>query len=116
MRRSWIQDKETGKLVPRSEFLAKNPRPKSLTYFKGAREFQSFKSQATGLVVTSESGHVNDMAISGCREYEGRETEQQEVDRFRMYESQALDDKISTAVEQTHHDMLYSGLTSQTEF
>lgn len=60
--------------------------------------WDAYQSPATGKLITSYAQRREDMKASGCRDWEGRESEQKNADRQKSYEDAALDAKLDTTV------------------
>lgn len=112
---SWVFDKESGKLVPKHEFYARNPKPKRRGVFKGAAEFEAFESPATGQVITNEKKRQYDLTSSGCREWEGLEIENQESARHKAYEEKKFEETVSEGVEETFYELKHNLIKPETK-
>ena len=111
----YIQHPKTGKLVDKEEYYQENPKPKPKAYFKGAEAFEAFQSPATDEIVTTERKRQDDMKKSGCREYEGFETENQEVQRHRQYEQEALDNELHEGIRETFEELKNKQIKPETK-
>lgn len=60
--------------------------------------WDAFVSPATGKLITSKSQRKEDMRASGCRDWEGLESEKRMAARSKQYDEEALDKKIETTV------------------
>ncbi len=97
-----------GKLVPKSEVVRK-PRPKGpMIVVKG---FAAYESPSTGNVISTDQQRDYDLKESGCREWEGMATENQETARHLAHEDKKFEETISEGVERTFHE-LKSGQTT----
>ena len=105
-RGSFKWDKETGKLIPKSEWNAKyNSEPKERGPLICVKGFDAFPSPTSGKVISNYHELNEDMKRSGCRTYEGLEQEQKEVDRFLAYEDKELEECISESVDETYYQI-----------
>jgi hypothetical protein len=60
--------------------------------------WDAYQSPATGKLITSYAQRREDMKASGCRDWEGRESEQKNADRQKQYAEQENDAKLDTTV------------------
>lgn len=60
--------------------------------------WDAYQSPATGRLITSYAQRREDMKASGCRDWEGRESEQKNADRQKKYAEIELDAKLDTTV------------------
>jgi hypothetical protein len=60
--------------------------------------WEAYESPATGKMITSKAQRREDMKVSGCRDWEGRESEQKQANRNRDYEEAASDKKLDATV------------------
>jgi hypothetical protein len=60
--------------------------------------WDAFESPATGKMITSYAQRREDMKASGCRDYEGRESEERNAARQKQYQEDASDQKLDSAV------------------
>ena len=98
----FIQDPETGRLVPASEYQRKQSDVNLMVLVKG---FDAYESPTTGEVVSNYRQRDYDLKSSGCRQYEGRQTEQQEADRHNKYKREKLRSGMQETFERTYYDI-----------
>jgi len=60
--------------------------------------WDAYQSPATGKLITSYAQRRADMKAAGCRDWEGRESEQKNADRQKQYAEQENDAKLDTTV------------------
>lgn len=60
--------------------------------------WEAYESPATGKLITSKAERRADMKASGCRDWEGMESERKEAARKKEYESLAEDNKLDKVV------------------
>lgn len=70
----WIQDPDTGKLVPAKEYVRKET--EKARYFLMDR-WDPYESETTGNVISNRRQRDYDMKTTGCRPYEGKDIELQ---------------------------------------
>lgn len=62
--------------------------------------WDAYESPATGKLITSYAQRREDMKASGCRDYEGRESEERQAKRVKQYEEEAEEKKLDATVRQ----------------
>jgi hypothetical protein len=60
--------------------------------------WDAYESPATGKTITSYAERRADMKASGCRDYEGRESEQRHSERQKMYDEEAQEKALDATV------------------
>jgi hypothetical protein len=60
--------------------------------------WDAYQSPATGKRITSYAERREDMKASGCRDYEGRESEQRHIERQKQYDEEASDAALDKTV------------------
>lgn len=60
--------------------------------------WDAYESPATGKTISSYAQRREDMKASGCRDWEGRDSEARNASRQKGYEEAALDVKLDTTV------------------
>lgn len=60
--------------------------------------WEAYESPATGKMITSYAQRREDMKTSGCRDYEGRESEARNAQRLRQAEEAEAEKKLDDAV------------------
>lgn len=93
MRQRFIQDPQTGELVPAAEYFAERSR----THFVLA-DLPDYESPIDGRVVHGRAGRREDLRRNGCRPWEGRAAEQAEASRQRAYSEAAADRRLDASV------------------
>lgn len=71
----------------------------------GIVDIPAYESPATGKWITSRSERKEDLRRSGCREWEGMETEKQEAERRKQYEEAEQDKALDHSVRQAWADL-----------
>jgi len=101
------QCRETGNFIPIDEWNEKygsQPREKGpMVFVKG--NFDAFESPTTGKVISTLRQRDYDMKVSGCRQYEGLEQEQKEVNRYLANEDKKLESTVSETVDETMYEI-----------
>ena len=62
--------------------------------------WDAYVSPATGKMINSYSQRRDDMKASGCRDWEGRESEERQAHRNKMYQEQKEDASLDKTVRQ----------------
>lgn len=60
--------------------------------------WDAYESPATGKMITSYAQRREDMKAAGCRDYEGRESEERQARRARQEEEAKAEEKLDAAV------------------
>lgn len=60
--------------------------------------WEAFESPATGKIITSKKERAADMRASGCRDWEGMESEKQHAQRLKQYQEEEDDKKLDAVV------------------
>ena len=60
--------------------------------------WDAYESPATGKMITSYAQRREDMKAAGCRDYEGRESEQRQAARVKAQQEAEADKKLDAAV------------------
>lgn len=60
--------------------------------------WDAYESPATGKTITSYAQRREDMKASGCRDYEGRESEERQAARIRKYDEEKQEQELDTTV------------------
>lgn len=60
--------------------------------------WDAYESPATGKTITSYAQRREDMKASGCRDYEGRESEERQAARIRKYDEEKQEQALDTTV------------------
>ena len=106
-RGTFRQCKETGKFIPINEWRAKYDcepqKGQAPTVF--CNHFTPFKSAVTDKVITNKREHDYDLKSTGSRVFEGIQSEQREVDRFRARQEAELDRQRRETINQTYHEI-----------
>lgn len=74
-------------------------RPAVAPYVRG--DIEPYQSPIDGRPVMSRRQHREDLKRNGCRLFEGFETEQKEVARYRAHEDRKFEQGVAAAIEQT---------------
>lgn len=98
----WIQDPETGKLIPASEYQR--------TESKGAQYFQMdrwdpYESETSGKVIRNRREREYDLKSTGCREYQGKDIEVQEANRYKQHQEKRLREGMRETMEKTYYEI-----------
>lgn len=62
--------------------------------------WDAYESPATGKLITSYAQRREDMKASGCRDYEGRESEERNAARQKQYQEEDEEKKLDSTVRQ----------------
>ena len=62
--------------------------------------WDAYESPATGKVITSYAQRREDMKVSGCRDYEGKDSELRQSQQLAKYEEQKQDQVLDTTARQ----------------
>lgn len=62
--------------------------------------WDAYESPATGKMITSYKQRREDMKASGCRDYEGFESESRQANRVRKYQEEESDKKLDKVVNE----------------
>lgn len=62
--------------------------------------WDAYESPATGKTISSYAQRREDMKISGCRDYEGKDSELRQAQRLAQYDEQKQDQALDTTVRQ----------------
>lgn len=85
------------------------PRPPRKTpYIMG--DIEPYESPIDGAIISSRKERREDLLRSGCRPYEGFESEQREADKFRAEQDRQFDEKLGGMIEKTYYE-LRDGMT-----
>jgi hypothetical protein len=60
--------------------------------------WEAFESPATGKIITSKKERADDMRASGCRDWEGMDSEKRHAERQKQYQEAEADKKLDHAV------------------
>ena len=103
-RGSWVWDSDLKKLVPKSEWQARQPvKEKGPIVF--VDKFEPFVSMVTDKLITNRKEHDYDLKSTNSRVYEGREQEQKEADRYKAEKEEKLWANVSETMNQTMHEI-----------
>lgn len=105
-RGSYIQDKETGKLISAQEWYEKYGQERGEAPFI-ITDIPAYQSPITGKMITSRKERAEDLKRSGSRPYEGFEAEKKEADRIRAENDQKFESKIPDMLQKTANDIKY---------
>jgi hypothetical protein len=64
-------------------------------------DFPAYESPASGKMITTRKERAEDMAATGCRPWEGQESEQKESNRQKAYAEEKDDAALTKVVEET---------------
>jgi hypothetical protein len=97
----FIQDPETGKLIPAHEYRQRDE-SKLIVHVDN---WDAYESPSTGKVISNRKQRDRDLKESGCRQYEGRHVEVQEAERHKRYEKQKMWGGIRETMEKTYYEI-----------
>ena len=100
----WRMDRETGKLIPASEWWAKYGEEGNPSHFVQG-DIEPYISPTTGRYITSRRQHKYGLDASGCRVYEGREQEVKEANRYQKEQEKKLESIVERGVEKTYYEL-----------
>lgn len=66
----------------------------------GIVDIPAYQSPASGMWITSRAERREDFKRTGCREWEGLETEKKEAERQRRYEERRRDEALEKTVRE----------------
>jgi hypothetical protein len=66
---------------------------------------QEYVSPVTGKAITTQRARVEDLKRTGCRPYEGFESESKEAARFRAHEEKKADVRLHDTVARAYHQL-----------
>jgi hypothetical protein len=98
----WIQDPETGKLVPASEYVSRGTNSGLMILVDN---WDAYESPSTGNVISNRQQRDYDLKASGCRQYEGKQTEIQEASRYRSEQQQKLRSRMQDTFDRTYYEI-----------
>lgn len=97
----FIQDPDTGKLIPASEYVSRESKNLMILIDK----WDAYESPVSGEVISSRRQRDRDLKANGCRQYEGKQTELQEAQRHKNEQFQKLKSKMHETFERTHYEI-----------
>jgi hypothetical protein len=97
----WIQDPETGRLVRSDEYVRKSDPGMMIM----VDNWDAYESPTTGNVISNRRQRDYDLKASGCRQYEGKQTELQEAARFNAEKQQKLRSNMQETFERTYYEI-----------
>ena len=101
MRRGrFIQDPETGNMVPANEFQRPEPKRSNLPT-PMIQVFTPGRSPITGEWLETKRQMNEDMKRHGCREYEGFESEQKVANQWQAEQEKKFNKEMGEAMEKT---------------
>lgn len=100
------QDRETGEFIPVWQWNLKYGEPeKPRGPMVSIKNFDAFESPATGRIIRNERELREDMRVSGCRTYEGKEQEMREANRYLQEQDRKMEKIVEESVEKTAYDI-----------
>jgi hypothetical protein len=90
MRQRFIQDRETGELIPANQYTQAKTH-----YVMG--DLPDYESPVDGRIVHGRKGRREDLKRTGSRPWEGMDTEKKEAARARAYDEAKADAKLHEA-------------------
>ncbi len=97
----WIQDPQTGELVPAHEFVSRET-TNGMIVVKG---FDAYESPVSGEVISNYRQRDRDLKASGCRQYEGKTQELQEASKFKAEQNRLLERKVTNTLEHAYYEI-----------
>ena len=97
----WIQDPESGELIPASEYVSRETKA-GMILVKG---FDAYESPVSGEVISNHRQRDRDLKASGCRQYEGKTQELQEVAKFKAEKNRQLEQKVTNTLEHAYYEI-----------
>lgn len=98
MRQRFIQDRETGELIPANQYA------RAKTHYVMS-DLPDYESPIDGRIVHGRKGRREDLRRSGSRPYEGRDQEWKEAQRHRAYEERRQDTRLDEVVRKAYHQL-----------
>lgn len=96
---------DTGEMVPDYMWaqLGMLPPPKSLVHIQ--KDYVDYRSETTGRIISGRRQARYDLESTGCRVYEGRESETTEANGVRRHKADRLSDALDKSMPQTLTDI-----------
>ena len=98
------EDLETGKFIPIDEWYTKYQEEEKQAHFIQG-EIEPYISQTTNQVITSRKQHRYDLEKSGCRVYEGRDSETKEANKVRLEQDKKFERTMSEGMAKTFYQL-----------
>jgi hypothetical protein len=98
MRQRFIQDRETGELIPANQYTRAKTH-----YVMG--DLPDYESPIDGRIVHGRKGRREDLRRNGCRPWEGMETEKKEAARARAYDEAKADARLDAAARRAYYQL-----------
>lgn len=89
------------KMLPIHEWYDVNGYPETNQAPMIARAMQEYQSPIDGRIISSKRQRVDDLKRSGCREYEGYESEKRAADTFNRDKEKKWDKRLDGLIERT---------------
>jgi hypothetical protein len=98
MRQRFIQDRETGELIPANQYTQAKTH-----YVMG--DLPDYESPVDGRIVHGRKGRREDLKRTGSRPWEGMDTEAKEAARARAYDEAKADARLDAAARRAYHQL-----------
>ena len=69
--------------------------------------FDAYESPVSGEVISNHRQRDRDLKASGCRQYEGKQTELKEAAKYKSEQNQKLTRKVTDTMERTYYEIEY---------
>ena len=109
----YIQDRNTGQLLPAHEWHALYGKPVVRTHFI-IGDIEPYQSPIDDRPIMSRRQHEDDLKRNGCRVYEGRAQEQKMADAHQEQADKDFDASLDVALRKTANDLEYKNVKPET--
>jgi len=97
----YIQDPETGKLIPASEYVPRETKNLMIMVDR----WDAYESPVSGEIISNRRQRDRDLKASGCRQYEGKQVEMQEAERYSLQQHDSLMRGAAESFEKTYYEI-----------
>lgn len=109
----WIQDRETGRLVEESVWIAMHSNePKGRSAYVW-RDVPDYQSPVDGRLVSGRRQRRYDLQRTNSRPWEGLEQEQKAADRHRAYQDQEYDRSLEHCLRETENELKWKATKAE---
>ena len=98
MRQRFIQDRETGELIPANQYS------RAKTHYV-IGDLPDYESPIDGRIVHGRKGRREDFKRTGTRPWEGMEQERNEASRRKLYDEARQDSRLDAAVRTAYYQL-----------
>lgn len=97
----WIQDPVSGELISGEEYN----RRQSKAEFLIMDRWDAYESETSGQIISNRKQRDYDLKSTGCRPYEGKQSELQEAQRHNAYKRSQLKHEMRETMEKTYYEI-----------